>query len=84
MLKAAILDDEIRGSKLLAQKLNIFENELQVAGIFNSPEKALDAVADLHIDVLFLDVEMPGMNGFQFLEKLGRFNFEVKLSGKCL
>jgi two-component system LytT family response regulator len=77
MLKAAILDDEIRGSKLLAQKLNIFENELQVAGIFNSPEKALDAVADLHIDVLFLDVEMPGMNGFQFLEKLGRFNFEV-------
>ncbi|AZI27250.1 DNA-binding response regulator [Pedobacter sp. G11] len=77
MLKAAILDDEIRGSKLLAHKLDIFEDELQVVGIFDEPAKALDAIIGLNIDVLFLDVEMPGMNGFQFLERLGTFNFEV-------
>jgi len=77
MLKAAILDDEIRGSKLLAHKLDVFEDELQVVGIFNEPAKALDAISALGIDVLFLDVEMPGMNGFQFLERLGAFNFEV-------
>jgi len=77
MLKAAILDDEIRGSKLLAHKLDIFEDELQVVGIFNEPAKALDSIIELNIDVLFLDVEMPGMNGFQFLERLGTFNFEV-------
>lgn len=77
MLKAAILDDEIRGSKLLAHKLDVFEDELQVVGIFNEPAKALDPIIDLGIDVLFLDVEMPGMNGFQFLERLGTFNFEV-------
>jgi len=77
MLKAAILDDEIRGSKLLAHKLDIFEDELQVVGIFNEPAKALDPIIELDIDVLFLDVEMPGMNGFQFLERLGTFNFEV-------
>lgn len=77
MLKAAILDDEIRGSKLLAHKLDVFEDELQVVGIFNEPAKALDPIMDLGIDVLFLDVEMPGMNGFQFLERLGTFNFEV-------
>lgn len=77
MLKAAILDDEIRGSKLLAHKLDIFEDELQVVGIFNEPAKALDSITELNIDVLFLDVEMPGMNGFQFLERLGTFNFEV-------
>lgn len=77
MLKAAILDDEIRGSKLLAHKLDVFEDELQVVGIFNEPSKALDAIIALGIDVLFLDVEMPGMNGFQFLERLGTFNFEV-------
>lgn len=77
MLKAAILDDEIRGSKLLAHKLDIFEDELQVVGIFNEPAKALDPIMELGIDVLFLDVEMPGMNGFQFLERLGTFNFEV-------
>lgn len=80
MLKAAILDDEIKGSKLLAHKLDIFEDELQVIGIFNEPAKALDAIIELNIDVLFLDVEMPGMNGFQFLERLGTFNFEVIFS----
>ena len=77
MLKAAILDDEIRGSKLLGHKLEVFEEELQVVGIFNEPAKALDVIIELGIDVLFLDVEMPGMNGFQFLERLGTFNFEV-------
>lgn len=77
MLKAIILDDEIRGSKLLGHKLNSFEDELIVVGVFNEPAKALDAISGLCPDVLFLDVEMPGMNGFQFLERLGSFDFEV-------
>jgi len=77
MLKAVILDDEIRGSKLLGHKLESFEDELQVIGVFNEPAKALAAITQLSPDVLFLDVEMPGMNGFQFLERLGTFNFEV-------
>lgn len=77
MLKAVILDDEIRGSKLLRHKLESFEDELQVVGVFNEPAKALDAIIELAPDVLFLDVEMPGINGFQFLERLGSFNFEV-------
>jgi len=77
MLRAAILDDEIRGSKLLTHKLAVFESELQVVGVFNQPSLAADEVAALHIDVIFLDVEMPVMNGFQFLEKLGSFDFEV-------
>jgi len=77
MLRAAILDDEIRGSKLLAHKLAVFESDLQVVGVFNDPVLAAEAVAALNIDVIFLDVEMPVMNGFQFLERLGSFNFEV-------
>ena len=77
MLRAAILDDEIRGSKLLVHKLADFESELQVVGVFNESIPAVDAISALNIDVLFLDVEMPGMNGFQFLERLGSFDFEV-------
>ena len=77
MLKAAILDDEIRGSKLLAQKLAVFESELHVVGVFNEPVPAAEAITGLGIDVLFLDVEMPVLNGFQFLERLGSFDFEV-------
>ncbi|HMI04234.1 MAG TPA: LytTR family DNA-binding domain-containing protein [Pedobacter sp.] len=77
MIKAVILDDEIRGSKLLQHKLDSFDDELIVVGVFNEPAKALEAIAGLYPDVLFLDVEMPGMNGFQFLERLGSFDFEV-------
>jgi len=77
MLRAAILDDEIRGSKLLAHKLDVFESELHVVGVFNDATLAVDAIAKLDLDVLFLDVEMPGMNGFQVLERLGTFSFEV-------
>lgn len=77
MLRAAILDDEVKGSKLLSQKLGFFEDELLVVGIFNQPAKALDFMIELKPDVLFLDVEMPGLNGFQFLERLGSFDFEV-------
>ncbi|WP_100342866.1 LytR/AlgR family response regulator transcription factor [Mucilaginibacter auburnensis] len=77
MLKAVILDDEIRGSTLLARKLETFSDELQVIAIFNDPLKALTKIDELAPDVLFLDVEMPAFNGFQFLEKLGSFNFQV-------
>ena len=77
MLKAVILDDEIRGSNLLSRKLELFKDDLQIEAVFNDPYKALSSIMDLEPDVLFLDVEMPGLNGFQFLEKLGSFNFEV-------
>lgn len=77
MLKAVILDDEARGSSLLSRKLELFEDDLHIEAVFNDPYKALSKIMDLNPDVLFLDVEMPGLNGFQFLEKLGAFNFEV-------
>jgi two-component system LytT family response regulator len=77
MLRAVILDDEIRGSALLNRKLEAFGEDLQVEAIFNDPAKALSKIVELNPDVLFLDVEMPGMNGFQFLENLGSFNFQV-------
>jgi two-component system LytT family response regulator len=77
MIRAAILDDEERGSRLLGQKLQHFKEELQVLAVFNLPKEALKKIGGLSIDVLFLDVEMPEMNGFQFLEQLGEFKFEV-------
>jgi len=77
MLKAVILDDEIRGSTLLQHKLDSLQDELEVVAIFNDPYKALSKIIDINPDVLFLDVEMPGLNGFQFLEKLGSFSFQV-------
>jgi len=77
MLKAVILDDEPRGSRLLSQKLQYFKSDMLVVAVYNDPTVALKDIANHRPDVLFLDVEMPGMNGFQFLEQLSGFDFEV-------
>ncbi|MVZ65013.1 response regulator [Sphingobacterium sp. DK4209] len=77
MIRAVILDDELKGSSLLQHKLQVFSKILEVVSIFNDPTKALSCIVEQQPDVLFLDVEMPIMNGFQFLESLGQFDFEV-------
>lgn len=76
MLKAVLLDDEKMGSDLLQKKL-MLQPRVNIIKVFNDPLIALQQIEDLDLDVLFLDVEMPGLNGFEFLEKLGSFNFEV-------
>lgn len=77
MIKAVILDDEVQGSSLLLHKLSAFPDLIHVEGVFNDPQLALAEIQQIKPDVLFLDVEMPQMNGFQFLENLGQFDFEV-------
>lgn len=77
MIKAVILDDEEKGSQLLAHKLKAFSSIISVERIFNDVESAVKDLSILDVDVLFLDIEMPQMNGFQFLERLGKFKFEV-------
>ncbi|SEL50598.1 two component transcriptional regulator, LytTR family [Parapedobacter koreensis] len=77
MLKAVILDDEPHSSSLLRHKLQNIDAGIQVVAVFGDPAQALCEINAQQLDVLFLDVEMPGMNGFQFLERLGGFDFEV-------
>lgn len=77
MLKAVILDDELVGSQALEEKLQSHKDQLEVLAVFNDPLEALANIHQLSFDVLFLDIEMPFLNGFTFLEKLGSFHFEV-------
>lgn len=76
-LRAVLLDDEERASSLLEKKLRRHAPDLEILAIFNDPLLALSAIHQLTFDVLFLDVQMPVLNGFEFLEKLGTFDFEV-------
>jgi two-component system, LytTR family, response regulator len=77
MLKAIIIDDEPDCVQLLVLQLREYCREVEVLAQLTSPEEGLQAIRSLHPDVVFLDVEMPRMNGFQLLEQLEEIPFSL-------
>jgi two-component system LytT family response regulator len=66
--RCAILDDETDSLDVTA--LELAENcpNVELVARFSDPKIALEAMSELRPDILFLDIEMPGMNGLEFLE----------------
>lgn len=77
MLKAIIIDDEPYCCELIAAMLESDCPEVEITGIFHSAADALSAIRLYAPDVVFLDVEMPRMNGFEMLEQLPAVNFHL-------
>ncbi len=69
-IRVAIADDEPLARERLTSMLAGREGYAVVAECNDGPE-ALAALTDHDIDLLFLDVQMPGLDGFQMLESLG-------------
>lgn len=80
MLTAVIVDDEPKAIQGLSWELSNFNDQINVIATFNDPEKALIYLANNEIDCLFLDIEMPTMDGFQFLKKLKSRDFAVVIT----
>lgn len=76
-IRTIIIDDEPDSVQLM--RLNIEKNfpQLEIVGSFNSSTKALQEIASLQPDLVFLDIEMPVLNGFDLLEKLIPVEFAV-------
>lgn len=66
-MKAIVLDDEPLSSKQLLTMINTHCFEITSTVVYNVASKALEHLKTNEYDILFLDVEMPGMNGFEFL-----------------
>lgn len=76
-LKAIIVDDEPDSIKLLSLQLSQHCPEVEVAGMYTSSVKALPAIEKIQPDLVFLDIEMPVMNGFELLEKILHLPFGI-------
>jgi two-component system LytT family response regulator len=76
-IKAIIVDDEPDSIKLLQLQLAQHCPEIEIAGAYTSSVKALPGIEKLQPDLLFLDIEMPVMNGFELLEKILHLPFSV-------
>ena len=69
MIRAFIVDDEPLAVKRLSRLLEE-TGRVQIVGASIDPEEALTALNRQPVDVLFLDVQMPGLTGFELLEQL--------------
>jgi two-component system, LytTR family, response regulator len=69
-LRAYLVDDESLALKRL-HKLLAATGSVEVVGSTTDQEEAISFLASHQIDVLFLDIQMPGMNGFELLARLG-------------
>ncbi|WJG10134.1 response regulator transcription factor [Aliiglaciecola sp. LCG003] len=68
-LTAIIVDDEPLALKLLRSKLDSFAN-VKVVGECKNGRQAIDMIMDLTPDLVFLDIQMPGLNGFDVVKNL--------------
>lgn len=80
MLKAIIVDDEDKAIKSLSWELSNFNDEVEILSTFTNPHRALEFIDNNKIDCLFLDIEMPTMDGFQFIEKLPKKDFAIVIT----
>lgn len=74
---AILIDDEIHCNESLDLLLKKIGTEIRVIAKFNDAMKALNFLKDQEVDLVFLDIEMPGMNGFELLSNLEKLTFDV-------
>jgi two-component system, LytTR family, response regulator len=74
-----IIDDEPLAQTLLEQHLKQLKN-FELMGMFENPLQALDTIHEQRVDVLFLDVNMPGISGLDFLKTFTDYRPHVVLT----
>ncbi|MBX2845797.1 MAG: LytTR family DNA-binding domain-containing protein [Saprospiraceae bacterium] len=77
MIRIVIVDDERHSVELTKGLLHNTSFPVDVVGVFTDPGKAIAFINETEFDLLFLDIEMPKMNGFDLLGKVAQKNFEV-------
>ncbi len=68
MLTAILIDDEYYALEVLKKRLE--ELEVHVAGMYEEGHSAIEAIGILKPDIVFLDIDMPGMNGLELFDQL--------------
>jgi two-component system LytT family response regulator len=76
-LKAILIDDESNSRNSLLQKLHTHCPQVDVIAEAENGEEGIKAIETHKPDIVFLDVEMPRMNGFNMLQQLQRRDFEL-------
>jgi two-component system LytT family response regulator len=77
MINCLIIDDEAKNIKLLQNMLQIHCPSVKILATDTNAKNGLVLIEELQPQLVFLDIEMPHLNGFDLLKKLEPVNFEV-------
>lgn len=77
MLNAILVDDEESNVSSLKEKIGRHCPGLNIVALCYNAADAIEAINSLHPDIIFLDIEMPVMNGFLVLQNLTYKDFEL-------
>jgi two-component system, LytTR family, response regulator len=76
-MRTIIIDDEPKNNRILSTLLRDYCTDINIIGIAKSAEEAYPLIVELKPDLIFLDIEMSGSNGFDLLDKLMPIQFSV-------
>lgn len=76
-LTCVLIDDEPKALTSLAYELQAFADRVQIVEQFSDTMAAQSFLETKHVDVVFLDINMPVMDGLTFLEAFPQRGFEV-------
>jgi two-component system LytT family response regulator len=77
MINCLIIDDEAKNIKLLQNMLQMYCPSVKILATDTNAKNGLVLIEELQPQIVFLDIEMPHLNGFDLLKKLEPVNFEV-------
>ena len=77
MIKTIIIEDEPVSQDMLRLMLQRHGEVIDVVDICSTPTEGIASIAKHQPDLIFLDIQMPKMNGFDMLKKIANINFEV-------
>ena len=76
-INTIIIDDEPKAVSILCNKLERYCPQIDIIATTNDPEKGVYLIDELEPDLVFLDISMPQMNGFEVLQQFVSPQFEV-------
>ena len=77
MIRCILVDDEKNALEMMEWLIRTYCPEVQIVAMCNSAEQGISAINTHKPDVVFLDIEMPRMNGFDMLEQFEKLFFDV-------
>jgi len=77
MITAILIDDERHCNQTLEIEIGRHCPDVKILGSYISGKEGLAAIKSLQPNLVFLDIEMPWMNGFEILQKIDNLNFDV-------